>query len=169
MEGKTIDEILRENELKIQKQREHLSKLFHQEKYYNFDTKEFTYHKNGENCYEYNVPIKPSEKKSNHNSKTNIIKPIDAPKSVVNESSIFVHSFLLIIYQIINDISIIFEDDGIRYDPVASLEPDVTLPYEERDIGGLGIFMVKKIATKIDYKYENNKNILTTILNRKGE
>ena len=77
MEGKTIDEILRENELKIQKQREHLSKLFHQEKYYNFDTKEFTYHKNGENCYEYNVPIKPSEKNSNHNSKTNIINNDD--------------------------------------------------------------------------------------------
>lgn len=72
MEGKTIDEILRENELKIQKQREHLSKLFHQEKYYNFDTKEFTYNKNGENFYEYNVPIKPNEKNSNHNSKTNI-------------------------------------------------------------------------------------------------
>lgn len=58
MEGKTVEEILRENELKIQKQKEHLNQLFHQEKYYNFDTKEFTYNKSGHNCHVFNVPYK---------------------------------------------------------------------------------------------------------------
>lgn len=41
-------------------------------------------------------------------------------------------------------LSLLFEDDGIPYDPTISKEPDLTLSAEERDIGGLGIFMAKK-------------------------
>ena len=53
-----------------------------------------------------------------------------------------------------------FEDNGKPYDPTTAKEPDITLSAEEREIGGLGIFMVKKMAAEIDYKYQNGKNVL---------
>lgn len=54
-----------------------------------------------------------------------------------------------------------FTDSGIRYDPLAKDDPDVTLSAEERKIGGLGIYMVKKTMDSVDYKYVDNKNILS--------
>ncbi len=54
-----------------------------------------------------------------------------------------------------------FEDEGIPYNPLTKEDPDVTLSAEERNIGGLGIYMVKKTMDSVKYKYENNKNILT--------
>ncbi len=60
-----------------------------------------------------------------------------------------------------NSIIFKFEDDGIEYNPLEKPDPDVTAPPEEREIGGLGIFMIKKMADKISYKRENHKNILT--------
>lgn len=58
-----------------------------------------------------------------------------------------------------------FKDKGIAYNPLEKPDPDITLPPEERPIGGLGIFMVKKLADKIYYRRENNNNILTLNFN----
>ena len=58
-------------------------------------------------------------------------------------------------------VRIIFEDTGMPYDPLAKEDPDVTLAVHERKIGGLGIFLVKKTMTRMEYRYENGKNILT--------
>ena len=58
-------------------------------------------------------------------------------------------------------ISIIFIDEGKPYNPLEKPDPDISLPAEERDIGGLGIFMVKKYVDNIFYKYHDGKNILT--------
>ncbi len=52
-------------------------------------------------------------------------------------------------------------DNGVPYDPLAKADPDVTLSLEEREIGGLGIFMVKQTMDHVAYRYENGKNILT--------
>ncbi|MBO7303420.1 MAG: SpoIIE family protein phosphatase, partial [Clostridia bacterium] len=52
-------------------------------------------------------------------------------------------------------------DSGVPFDPLKKPDPDVTLSAEERDIGGLGIFIAKKTMDSIEYAYENNKNILT--------
>lgn len=60
-------------------------------------------------------------------------------------------------------IEIIFEDNGLPYDPTLNKDPDVTLGAEERKIGGLGIYMVKKIADTVEYKYDN-KNILKVFI-----
>jgi len=62
-----------------------------------------------------------------------------------------------------NEIVLKFEDEGVEYNPLAKPDPDITLPPEERPIGGLGIFMVKEMANSIYYEYVNNKNILTLI------
>ena len=56
---------------------------------------------------------------------------------------------------------ITFIDSGMPYDPLARPDPDVTLPAEEREIGGLGIYMVKKSMDNISYEYKDGKNILT--------
>jgi len=54
-----------------------------------------------------------------------------------------------------------FADSGTPYNPLAKADPDVTLPADEREIGGLGIFMVKKLMDDVVYRYEDGKNILT--------
>lgn len=56
---------------------------------------------------------------------------------------------------------IVFEDSGIQYDPLANEEPDITLSAEERQIGGLGIFITKKTMDDVSYEYKDGKNILT--------
>jgi len=58
-------------------------------------------------------------------------------------------------------IEISFEDSGVKYDPLEREDPDITLSAEERQIGGLGIYIVKKNMDSIDYRYENGRNILT--------
>ncbi len=59
-----------------------------------------------------------------------------------------------------NELIITFEDNGTPYNPLKNKDPDISLPVEQRPVGGLGIFMVKHIADSIDYKYDNGKNIL---------
>lgn len=54
-----------------------------------------------------------------------------------------------------------FSDNGRPYDPTSKADPDVTLSAEERDAGGLGIFMVKKTMDRLAYEYEDGFNVLT--------
>lgn len=56
---------------------------------------------------------------------------------------------------------ITFIDRGTPYDPLARTDPDVTLPAEEREIGGLGVFMTKKLMDDVVYEYRDGQNILT--------
>ena len=52
-------------------------------------------------------------------------------------------------------------DSGVPFDPLKKPDPDITLSAEERDIGGLGIFITKKTMDTVTYAYENGKNKLT--------
>ena len=61
-------------------------------------------------------------------------------------------------------IRISFVDNGIPYNPLEAAEPDTTLSAEEREIGGLGIFMVKKMTESMDYEYKDEKNVLTIVI-----
>ena len=54
-------------------------------------------------------------------------------------------------------------DKGIPFDPLKKPDPDITLSAEEREIGGLGIFITKKTMDCVTYAYENGENILTMI------
>ena len=58
-------------------------------------------------------------------------------------------------------VTITFEDTGRQFDPLAKDDPDTTLSAEERDIGGLGIYMVKKSMDDVRYEYTDGKNILS--------
>ena len=55
---------------------------------------------------------------------------------------------------------ITFLDRGMRYDPLQKEDPDVTLTAEERPVGGLGVFMVKKIMDEVRYEYRDGQNVL---------
>ena len=54
-------------------------------------------------------------------------------------------------------------DEGMPYDPLKKEDPDVTLSVEERKIGGLGIYIVKKSMDEMTYSYEDGKNIITIV------
>lgn len=52
-------------------------------------------------------------------------------------------------------------DSGTPFDPTAQAAPDTALDFDERPIGGLGIFLVRQIMDSIAYRYEKGQNILT--------
>ena len=58
-------------------------------------------------------------------------------------------------------VTITFIDSGVPYNPLERADPDTTLPLEEREVGGLGIFLVKKTMDEMHYEYRDGQNILT--------
>jgi len=60
-----------------------------------------------------------------------------------------------------NKVFITFIDSGKPYNPLEKDDPDITLSAEERGIGGLGIFMVKKSMDDMRYEYKDGQNIVT--------
>ncbi|MCH4157403.1 MAG: ATP-binding protein [Acidaminococcaceae bacterium] len=54
-----------------------------------------------------------------------------------------------------------FQDQGMPFNPLARPDPDTTLKAEDRKIGGLGIYLIKKTMDKCEYAYTQNTNILT--------
>lgn len=59
-----------------------------------------------------------------------------------------------------NALVVVVEDTGKPFDPTSKGDVDVTLPLEMRKVGGLGIFLMKKIMDEVDYKRIENRNIL---------
>lgn len=52
-----------------------------------------------------------------------------------------------------------FKDGGVEFDPLAKPDPDINSSLEERQIGGLGIFICKQMMDSLDYHFENGCNI----------
>ena len=61
----------------------------------------------------------------------------------------------------VKTVHISFSDNGTAYDPLEHKDPDVGLTAEERDIGGLGIFLVRKTMDEVSYERRGDKNVLT--------
>lgn len=69
-----------------------------------------------------------------------------------------------IVFESANDPSVIrltFIDGGKQWNPLAHHDPDVTLGARQRDIGGLGILMVKKLMDGVRYEWRDERNVLT--------
>jgi anti-sigma regulatory factor (Ser/Thr protein kinase) len=64
------------------------------------------------------------------------------------------------------EILIHVEDDGLEFNPLNMPKPDISQPLGERAIGGLGIYLVRGYARRMEYRRENNKNILEVWLGR---
>ena len=58
-------------------------------------------------------------------------------------------------------LTIELRDAGVPFNPLEKEDPDVTLSADEREIGGLGIFLCKKMMDTIEYRYEDGNNVLT--------
>ncbi len=56
---------------------------------------------------------------------------------------------------------LVVSDDGVEFDPLSLPAPDTTLGAEERKVGGLGIFVVRKTMSSVTYKRRNGRNILS--------
>lgn len=59
------------------------------------------------------------------------------------------------------ELTLQFQDSGKPYNPLERDDPDITLAAEDRQIGGLGVFLVKKLTDSIIYEYSDGKNVLT--------
>ena len=57
-------------------------------------------------------------------------------------------------------LTIVLKDAGVPFNPLEKEDPDITLSVEDRKIGGLGIFLCKKLMDNIEYKYEDGCNVL---------
>lgn len=60
-------------------------------------------------------------------------------------------------------VKFVFKDNGKPFNPLNKEDPNITASSEEREIGGLGIYMVKKIMDQVEYEYVNNQNVLTLV------
>lgn len=58
------------------------------------------------------------------------------------------------------------QDEGVPFNPLQTPEPDLTLSLEERKVGGLGIFLVRKFIDEVNYERDGTYNILTLTLSR---
>ena len=58
-------------------------------------------------------------------------------------------------------LTIQLRDAGVPFNPLEKEDPDVTLSAEDRNIGGLGIYLCKKMMDNIEYRYEDGNNVLT--------
>ena len=59
---------------------------------------------------------------------------------------------------------LVFRDNGKPYNPLDAKEPDITASAEDRAIGGLGIFMVRKMMDNVEYMYKDGQNVLTLMM-----
>ena len=57
-----------------------------------------------------------------------------------------------------------FKDDGVPFNPLNKQDPDVSTSLEERELGGLGLLLVKKMASDLSYVYEDGNNVLTVTI-----
>ena len=74
-------------------------------------------------------------------------------------------SFSLGLAQTDDGLEMVFSDDGTAFDPLTEVAaPDITAGVEDRGIGGLGIFMVKKMAKSAAYRRVDGKNVLTVVV-----
>lgn len=132
-------------------------------------------------CLDYNgglqksIPVKPNAEEIAvvTDYVENILSDNDVPMETIIKMNIVADeifsnivkfsraSFVKILCYTLNDsVYLIFEDDGKEYNPLLRTDPDITLSAEVREIGGLGIFMVKKTMDDISYEYSNGHNIL---------
>ena len=57
-------------------------------------------------------------------------------------------------------VSLTFIDSGVPYNPLEKSDPDINLSVDDRQIGGLGIFLTKNLVDEISYKFVDSQNIL---------
>ena len=70
------------------------------------------------------------------------------------------HAIEILFKKTDDELTISIIDDGHAYDPTLKDDPDITLSAEERPVGGLGIFLIRKVMDTVAYRREENRNYL---------
>jgi len=74
-------------------------------------------------------------------------------------------SFKVVLDRTPEGLTMVFSDDGKPFDPTREIDdPDVTAKLESRRVGGLGMFMVKKMSKSVAYRRDGDRNVLTVVL-----
>ena len=60
-----------------------------------------------------------------------------------------------------NAVTMVIEDDGVAFDPLVVAPPDIDTPLEEREVGGLGVFLVRQLMDDVSYAHTGTHNRLT--------
>jgi len=68
-----------------------------------------------------------------------------------------------------NKVTFVFRDSGKAFNPLEKEDPNLAVKAEDREIGGLGIYMVKNIMDETFYEYKDNHNVLTLVKYRNGK
>jgi serine/threonine-protein kinase RsbW len=71
------------------------------------------------------------------------------------------HSIEIVFVKNAGQLIITLSDDGIEYDPTQNKNPQIDLPVQDRQVGGLGIYLIRKLMDKVEYMRESGKNYLT--------
>lgn len=71
------------------------------------------------------------------------------------------HTIELLIEKSIDSITFVLTDDGKPYDPTLAADPDTSLALEDRAIGGLGIFFIRKMMDDVSYTWKEGRNVLS--------
>lgn len=62
-----------------------------------------------------------------------------------------------------NTLTLVFKDNSHKFNPLEASDPDTKQPIKDRDVGGLGILLIKKIADSLSYEYKDDCNVLTFV------
>ena len=74
-------------------------------------------------------------------------------------------SFAISLERVADGLKMVFADSGIAFDPLRDVAtPDVTAALGDRKIGGLGVFMVKKMSKSVAYSHTGGRNVLTVVM-----
>lgn len=65
-----------------------------------------------------------------------------------------------------DEASLVIEDDARGFNPLTAPTPELTLPVEQRPIGGLGLHLVRSLASRLAYRRQNGKNVLEVSFRR---
>ncbi|MDQ7821254.1 MAG: ATP-binding protein [Candidatus Eremiobacteraeota bacterium] len=71
------------------------------------------------------------------------------------------HEIVIDLQMLADELSVEISDDGTPFNPLEIPPPDLNAPLDEREIGGLGIFLVRQFMDDVAYRHENQRNILT--------
>jgi len=65
-----------------------------------------------------------------------------------------------------DSVEIEFSDDGVPFDPASMAQPDLHLPIEDRRVGGLGVFLIRRLINEVRYRRDGGRNILTWMVHK---
>lgn len=75
----------------------------------------------------------------------------------------------VVVTDLADEVRLLFVDNGVSYNPLDAEDPDVTAAAEDRDVGGLGTFMVKRMAKEVTYERVGEENRLTVIMSKSAQ